>query len=135
MDILLMTFAEWRKTSSGTMADYDAARKAEAERRKNDSVLVSRHALDLLFEFATSTDDEIEERENGLNDLEDVLPEIRRILGMPPHLQANEPAAEPEPEPELCSECGANLADDEGEGYDGLCGSCADEAEEKGQWS
>jgi hypothetical protein len=36
---------------------------------------------------------------------------------------------------ERCSECGANLADDAGEGYDGLCGSCADVAEKEGRWS
>lgn len=36
---------------------------------------------------------------------------------------------------ERCSRCGANLADDEGEGYDGLCGSCADIAEHEGRWS
>lgn len=36
---------------------------------------------------------------------------------------------------ERCSECGANLAESEGEGYDGLCGDCADRAEAKGRWS
>lgn len=32
-----------------------------------------------------------------------------------------------------CSECGASL--DDGEGYDGLCGNCADRAEAAGRWS
>lgn len=36
---------------------------------------------------------------------------------------------------ETCSECGADLAVDAGEGYNGLCGSCADRAERQGQWS
>jgi len=33
---------------------------------------------------------------------------------------------------ESCDECGASLAD--GEGYDGLCGNCADKAERHGRW-
>lgn len=37
-------------------------------------------------------------------------------------------------EDETCEECGANLTDDEGEGYDGLCGDCADRAETEGRW-
>lgn len=36
---------------------------------------------------------------------------------------------------EKCSDCGDSLADSEGEGYDGLCGDCADKAESKGKWS
>jgi hypothetical protein len=36
---------------------------------------------------------------------------------------------------ERCSECGADLAIDAGEGYDGLCGSCADVAEKEGRWA
>lgn len=32
-------------------------------------------------------------------------------------------------EEELCSECGVKLED--GEGYDGMCGNCADSAEEE----
>jgi len=35
---------------------------------------------------------------------------------------------------ERCDECGANLADSEGDGYDGLCATCADKAEEAGRW-
>lgn len=31
-----------------------------------------------------------------------------------------------------CSDCGADLSD--GEGYDGLCGECADAAEAEGRW-
>lgn len=34
---------------------------------------------------------------------------------------------------EACSECGEPT--DDGEGYDGLCGSCADKAEAEGRWS
>lgn len=36
---------------------------------------------------------------------------------------------------ETCDECGANLADDEGEVYGGLCGACAGKAEAEGRWS
>jgi hypothetical protein len=32
-----------------------------------------------------------------------------------------------------CSECGADL--DDGQGFDGLCGNCADRAEVEGRWS
>ena len=35
---------------------------------------------------------------------------------------------------EYCRWCDADLADDAGEGYDGLCGNCADRAEATGQW-
>jgi hypothetical protein len=35
---------------------------------------------------------------------------------------------------ETCTECGAALADTAGEGYDGLCGHCADVAEAQGRW-
>ncbi|MEA5456730.1 hypothetical protein SPF06_18560 [Sinomonas sp. JGH33] len=34
-----------------------------------------------------------------------------------------------------CSECGDDLEDSAGEGYDGLCGDCADQAERQGRWS
>lgn len=34
---------------------------------------------------------------------------------------------------DLCSRCGASL--DNGEGYDGLCGNCADRAENEGRWA
>lgn len=40
-----------------------------------------------------------------------------------------------DPEEERCSECDEPLSDDEGEGYDGLCGDCADVAETEGRWS
>lgn len=33
---------------------------------------------------------------------------------------------------ERCSECGGELSDNEG--YDGLCGPCADAAEAEGRW-
>jgi hypothetical protein len=36
-------------------------------------------------------------------------------------------------EDEKCDECDGSL--DDNEGYDGLCGSCADKAEEEGRWS
>lgn len=36
----------------------------------------------------------------------------------------------PDEDDDVCSECGAAL--DDGEGYDGKCGSCADRAEEEG---
>lgn len=35
---------------------------------------------------------------------------------------------------DLCSRCMTETLDD-GEGYDGLCGSCADQAERSGRWS
>ena len=37
-------------------------------------------------------------------------------------------------EDENCAGCGEPLADSEGEGYDGLCGTCADKAEAEGRW-
>jgi hypothetical protein len=40
--------------------------------------------------------------------------------------------ADTDPLEERC-DCGNSLED--GEGYDGLCGSCADEAEAEGRWS
>lgn len=33
----------------------------------------------------------------------------------------------------ICDECGKPNADN-GEGYDGLCGDCADKAEAEGKW-
>lgn len=33
---------------------------------------------------------------------------------------------------DTCSECGDDLSDNEG--YDGLCGTCADAAEAEGRW-
>ena len=36
---------------------------------------------------------------------------------------------------ERCDECGDPLSDSEGEGYDGLCGTCADKAEDEGRWA
>lgn len=38
-----------------------------------------------------------------------------------------------ETDADLCDECDEML--DDGEGYDGLCGSCADVAEAAGRWS
>ena len=35
---------------------------------------------------------------------------------------------------ERCGHCGELLSLDAGEGYDGLCGSCADVAERNGRW-
>lgn len=35
-------------------------------------------------------------------------------------------------EEDCCRECGASLEDNEG--YDGLCGDCADRAETAGEW-
>jgi RNA polymerase subunit RPABC4/transcription elongation factor Spt4 len=40
-----------------------------------------------------------------------------------------------EDDEDTCDQCGTDLADDEGEGYDGLCGNCADKAEAEGKWS
>lgn len=34
---------------------------------------------------------------------------------------------------DMCDKCGAST--DDGEGYDGLCGNCADRAEAAGRWS
>lgn len=43
-------------------------------------------------------------------------------------------AVELAPEVERCGECEADLADDEGEGYDGFCGDCADRLDAVGTW-
>ena len=41
---------------------------------------------------------------------------------------------EDEDEEEICREEGCENSLDDGEGYDGLCGEHADEAEERGEW-
>lgn len=77
--------------------------------------------------------------EFGPVDADTLLRVIQRAAEQSPHRTvrlmivedtlAVQAADEPEPDGsgELCSQCGGSLAD--GEGWDGLCGSCADRAD------
>lgn len=64
-------------------------------------------------------------------------PQTRPATGSDPHsLTTSEPqTGEPSPDwdDDTCSQCAASL--DDGEGFDGLCGACADRAENEGRWS
>jgi hypothetical protein len=43
--------------------------------------------------------------------------------------------AEPEDDTETCSTDGCGASPNDGEGYDGYCGTCADRLETAGLWS
>lgn len=73
---MTLSYRKWRAEHSGTLADYQTYL---SEGRY--PVTTSLRSLVTLMEYATATDGEVAER--GLNDLNEVMPEIRRVLGMP----------------------------------------------------